>query len=74
MEEVNPFEYCKYKCLTSSGSVQYENNYRSEYHYCYDLNYATVTLKSGNSDRLNIDMDGKDNTAVDVYIRNILHD
>lgn len=28
------FEFCTFKCRTSSGSVVYENSYRNEQHYC----------------------------------------
>uniref|UniRef100_A0A7S3XM96 SREBP regulating gene protein n=1 Tax=Heterosigma akashiwo TaxID=2829 RepID=A0A7S3XM96_HETAK len=29
------FEFCRYKCRTSSGSVQNENSYRNPVKYCY---------------------------------------
>lgn len=34
----DPFELCRYKCRTSSGSVVHENSYRSPaWKYCYGL-------------------------------------
>ena len=31
----SPFEFCQYKCRTSSASVIHENSYRSAAKHCY---------------------------------------
>lgn len=45
------FEYCSYRCRTSSGSVQHENSYRGGQRYCFDVFEAPMQLPTVNSDR-----------------------
>ena len=74
LPDSDPFQYCRYKCRRSSGSVQYENSYRSEHTHCYDLKYTVVSMESVNSDRVKAGSDGRDRAAIEILTRNVLHD
>ncbi|DBA00318.1 TPA: hypothetical protein N0F65_001513 [Lagenidium giganteum] len=45
------FEFCKFRCRTSSASVQHQNSYRSHRTYCYGIHKPLRVLASINSDR-----------------------
>lgn len=68
------FNYCQYKCRSSSGSVQHENSYRSSYKYCF-LQYKSPKL----ADSVNSDRGGEDDVIIEdmqlnkVIYRNIPH-
>jgi hypothetical protein len=44
------FEFCSYRCRTSSGSVHHENSYRSNRRHCYNIYDAAALLPTVNSD------------------------
>ncbi|TMW66807.1 hypothetical protein Poli38472_014119 [Pythium oligandrum] len=44
------FQYCKYRCRTSSASVHHQNSYRSRRTYCYGIHRPQRVLPSVNSD------------------------
>ncbi|TYZ65963.1 hypothetical protein PybrP1_010959, partial [[Pythium] brassicae (nom. inval.)] len=52
------FRYCKFRCRTSSASVQHQNSYRSHRAFCYGIHRPLKVLPTVNSDGLADDWSG----------------
>ncbi|KAG6953199.1 hypothetical protein JG687_00012523 [Phytophthora cactorum] len=50
--EITVFQYCQYRCRTSSASVQHQNSYRSHRSFCYGIHRPLKMLPTVNSDGL----------------------
>ncbi|KAI9983535.1 hypothetical protein PInf_007600 [Phytophthora infestans] len=50
--EITVFQYCQYRCRTSSASVQHQNSYRSHRSFCYGIHRPLKVLPTVNSDGL----------------------
>ncbi|EGZ09898.1 hypothetical protein PHYSODRAFT_549244 [Phytophthora sojae] len=48
--EITVFQYCQYRCRTSSASVQHQNSYRSHRSFCYGIHRPLKVLPTVNSD------------------------
>jgi hypothetical protein len=67
------FEFCTYRCRTSSASVQHENTYRGVHKYCYGMFAAPLEYPSTvNSDRslLRGSKNSTDSINIDLYFAN----
>ncbi|CAI5736737.1 unnamed protein product [Hyaloperonospora brassicae] len=52
---ITVFQYCQYRCRTSSASVQHQNSYRSHRLFCYGIHRPLKVLPTFNSDGLHDD-------------------
>ncbi|OWZ10869.1 hypothetical protein PHMEG_00016198 [Phytophthora megakarya] len=56
--EITVFQYCQYRCRTSSASVQHQNSYRSNRSFCYGIHRPLKVLPTVNSDGLHDEWNG----------------
>ncbi|KAG6614394.1 uncharacterized protein IUM83_14556 [Phytophthora cinnamomi] len=60
--EITVFQYCQYRCRTSSASVQHQNSYRRLPHrsFCYGIHRPLKVLPTVNSDGLHDEWRARD--------------